>query len=121
MLIVRRNLESIVAVSRGHGAQVMLGLQAMRWSDLDRFGTKQAQAEGMWRVLQLTREVGADLEVPVVDLAAALEAEAERQRVADGKDGVFTSEVHLTDEGADLLARTLAQSILELELLPQAR
>jgi lysophospholipase L1-like esterase len=118
---VRRNLESIVAVSRGHGAQVVLGLQAMRWSDLDRFGTKEAQVEGLRRVLQITREVGGELDVPVVDLAAPLEAEAERQRVADGKDTVFTSEVHLTNEGADLLARTLAQSILELGLVRQAR
>jgi len=114
---VRRNLESIAALARGHGAQVLFGLEAMRWSDLERFGTAEAQRAGLQRVLDITREVGAAHEIPVVDLAAALEGEADRQRAENGSDRIFTSEVHLTDEGADLLARTLAQAILELGLV----
>jgi len=111
---VQRNLESIVAVARAHGARVVFGLEGLRWSDLDRFGSAEAQKAGMRRVLDLTREVGAELDVPVVDLARVLEAEAERQRAESGRDSIFTSEVHLTDEGADLLARTLCQALLEL-------
>jgi hypothetical protein len=114
---VRRNLESLTAVARAHGAQVLFGLEGVRWSDLERFDSGAAQAIGMRRVLALTREVGAELDVPVVDLAAALEGEAERQRAASGADQVFSGEVHLTDAGADLLARELARSILALGML----
>ena len=45
-----------------------------------------------------------------VDLAAALESEARRQLADGGRERVFTREVHLTDEGADLLVRTLARA-----------
>jgi lysophospholipase L1-like esterase len=115
---VRRNLASLVAVARAHGAQVVLGLQGVRWSDLDGIPGAAAQREGLRRVLAVTREVGAELDVPVVDLASALESEARRQVADGGRDRVFTREVHLTDEGADLLARTLARSLLELGLTP---
>ena len=111
---VRRNLETLVAVARAHASRIVLGLEGVRWSDFDRFDSAEAQKSGMRRVLDLTREVGTELGVPVIDLAAALEGEAERQRAETGRDSVFTSEVHLTDEGADLLARMLGQAIVDL-------
>ena len=37
---------------------------------------------------------------------------------ADGQD-VFTHEVHLTDHGADLLARTISDKIVEFGLIPE--
>jgi len=115
---LHRNLVGIAGVARQHGARVLFGLQATRWSDFDRFGDEAwIQRDGMKRALEITRATGAELDVPVVDLAAVLEAEAERQVAANGSDTIFTSEVHITDEGADLLARTLAASILELGLV----
>ncbi len=116
---IRRNLVEIAAVSRAHGAQVLFGLEAMRWADLPVVhpATADEQRRGLERVLQIVRQAGAELEVPVVDTARALEDEAARQQAESGADQLFRSEVHLTDAGSDLLARTFAAAILELGLL----
>ncbi len=112
---IRRNLEEITALARFRGAQVLFGLEAMRWSDLPlkHPATAEEQRIGLERVLTITREVGAELGVPVVETGRALEKEAARQVAETGADRIFTSEVHMTDEGCDLLARTFAAAILE--------
>jgi lysophospholipase L1-like esterase len=109
---IRRNLANIVAIAREHQARVLFGLEGTRWSDFERFGTRAAQEEGMRRTLAIVREAGQEHGVPVVDSARVLEDEVDRQRAAGGTDRIFTSEVHLTDEGSDLLARTMAEAIL---------
>jgi hypothetical protein len=49
----------------------------------------------------------------LAEVAAALEAEAARQVEAGApKDDVFTSEVHVTDKGADIIARVFADTIV---------
>jgi hypothetical protein len=68
-------------------------------------------------------EVANERGVPYCDARAALEAEADRQRAETGLDRIFVrpdkrnGEVHMTDEGCDLLARTFAARIVELGLL----
>lgn len=116
---VRRNLQSIVAVSRTHGAKPIFLTQAMRYSDLDLAPSREMQTWGLQRVKEILREVGGELDVPVLDIAPTIEAEAARQLAAGetvevkGKvqDQVFTSEVHFTDAGSDLMARTLAAAL----------
>lgn len=117
---IRRNLQSIVAVSRTHGAKPIFLTQAMRYSDLDLAPSREMQTWGLQRVKELLREVGGELDVPVLDIAPTIEAEAARQLAAGevvevkGKvqDLVFTSEVHFTDAGSDLMARTLAAALV---------
>lgn len=118
---IRRNLRSIAAVSRAHGARPIFLTQAMRYSDISQDApSRDMQVWGLGRVKELLREVGAGLDVPVLDIAPTIEAEAARQIAAgevvevDGKvrDLVFTSEVHFTDAGSDLMARTLAAALV---------
>jgi len=115
----RRNLVSIIALSRAHGARVAFGTQANDWND---FGgnsevSLRAQKEGMARMTSLLREVAGERGVTLVDAQAQLEEEAAKRRSEGGAE-IFTHEVHLTDEGADLLAQIFARGVLEAQLLP---
>lgn len=120
---IRRNLRSLVAVARAHGAEIVFVTQAIRLADLDQAPSRDMQVWGMQRVEEILREVAAASDVPLIDAAEVLEREAARQRAAgetgpDGKDGVFTNDVHITDAGADLLARTVAQGLVDLGRIP---
>jgi lysophospholipase L1-like esterase len=119
----RRNLVSIVAVARAHGSEVMLATEAMRVGDFDRFGSKAIQREGYERMTKILGEVANERSVPYCDVRTVVEAEADRQRAESGADRIFVrpakadGEVHLTDEGCALVARTLAERIVELGLV----
>lgn len=122
---IRRNLRSIAAVARAHGAQPIFMTQAMRYADLDEAPSRDMQAWGLERVKELKREVGAELDVPVLDIAPKIEAEAARQLAAGEvveihvrgrvkiQDRVFTNEVHFTDAGSEFMARTVAAALVE--------
>lgn len=125
---IRRNLVSIVGTAHAHGAEVLLVTQATRMADFERFGSSQAQKDGFNRVTAMFGEVANERSVPYCDARSALESEADRQRAAVGKDQIFVrpdvvrpgvgnGEVHLTDEGCELLAKTIAARILELGLV----
>lgn len=115
----QRNLVSIIALARAHGARVALATQGNDWSDFG--GNTQlsidAQQSGMARMTQVLREVGNERHVLVVEAQAALEEESARRREA-GESEIFTHEVHLTDEGADLLAQVWARELLRTGLVP---
>lgn len=114
----RRNLISIIGTAHAHGAEVMLVSQATRMSDFDKAAkSKAAQREGFERVVAMMGEVANERSVPFCDARPVLEAEAARQVAQLGKDSIFTNEVHMTDAGCDLLARTLAARIVELGLV----
>lgn len=146
----RRNLVSIVAVARAHGAEVLLATEAMRMADFDRFGSKQLQRDGYERMTRIIGEVANERSVPFCDVRKPVEAEADRQRaesLADavrvraeaertgtlteeqaqreprGFDRIFVrpekgdGEVHLTDEGCELVARVFCARIVELGLV----
>jgi hypothetical protein len=115
----RRNLVSIAAVARAHGAEVIFASQGMDASDIPASTLSRAnQLAGMQRMTALLQEVAQQRELLYLDAASALEAEAARQIEADGVDGIFTKEVHLTDGGADFLARFFADAILAAEIIP---
>jgi hypothetical protein len=119
----RRNLVSIIGTAHAHGAEVLLVTQGIRIDDLDRFGSREAQKAGFMRVTQITGEIANERSVPFCDARAVLVAEADRQRAADGKDRIFVrpeqrnGEVHMTDEGCELLAKTIAARVVELKLV----
>ena len=122
----RRNLMTIVATSHGHGAEALLVTQGTRMTDFDRAArSAELQKATFERLTTVIGEVANLTGATYCDARSVLEAEAARQRqakLASGGEGappddVFTNEVHLTDAGADLLARTIAARILELGLL----
>ena len=125
----QRNLVSLVALARAHGARVLFATQGMDASDLDGAASKENQLRALQEMTQILRYVAEERGVPLVEAAAVLEAEAARQRREAAERGdpapanpqkdqtVFSHEVHRWDEGADLLARTLAEGILAQGLL----
>ncbi len=125
----QRNLVSLVALARAHGARVLFATQGMDASDLDGAASKENQLRALQEMTQILRYVAEERGVPLVEAAAVLEAEAARQRREAAAHGdpapanpqedqtIFSHEVHLWDEGADLLARTLAEGILAHGLL----
>lgn len=113
-----RNLVTIIATARAHGSEVMLVTQGTRMSDFDDMGSAQLQRDGFDRANRILAEVSEAHGTYFCDARAVLEAEADRQRALRGEDDVFTSTVHMTDAGCELLARTLAARILELGIVP---
>lgn len=111
-----RNLNTIITLSEANGARVLLGTQAMRFSDTQRvnagsFADQQRAFESMSEVVELVaRERG----VSLADARTPLESEAERQ-LSEGAetDDLFTSEVHVTDRGADMIAQVFAAAIID--------
>jgi lysophospholipase L1-like esterase len=110
----RRNLVSIVGIARAHGAQVLLSTQAMWFRHLEGSPSKDTQTAGLVRAREILRSVAEAEQVPLADPAAVLEAAAEEEFVGSGGQALFAAEVHLTDAGSDLLARTLAERIRPL-------
>lgn len=113
-----RNVVSIVELCRDHGAQPVLVTQGIDGSDLDGAGSKDLQMQAMDRMTGTLRAVAVERSVPLVDAREVLEAEAARQVAERGADGIFTHEVHLTDAGAELLARTIAEALIGAGIVP---
>ena len=102
-----RNLVSIQAVARAHGAVVILGTQGCDLRDI-RSVSGDNQIAGFERMTEILREVASERDLILVDARAALDQEAEKV----GIDQIYTREVHLTDRGADRLARAFAARII---------
>lgn len=112
-----RNLENIIALAESNGARVVLGKQALRRSDIGG-PSREDQLRAFEYMSEMIGSVGREHRLLVVDAQTPLEGEALRRRQAGaGDDGIFTHEVHLTDEGSDMLARTFADAILAAQLL----
>lgn len=117
----RRNMITIQAAARARGARVLFATQGIDAPDLYEAPSQRSQFAALGILRQLTRDLAAELDVALCDAGPVLEEEADRQRAAseDGiQQDVFTWEVHLTDAGADLLARTFAELIEAEGLLP---
>lgn len=114
--IFERNLRSLVAVARAHGAEVVLVTMPLARSPL-RFGETAALARGgvldrmppHARFLadfdaynESVRRVGAALGVPVIDAA----------RLVPSDDRLFADLVHTTSEGVEVMGRAVAPKLL---------
>ena len=122
-----RNLGSMVAVARAHGAEVAFVTQAV-WSDdpdSDDFWSGRNRRRALDELGSRLQAVAARLEVPVVDAAPVLLA-AQRgvvEEQGEGRSGapepgaVFVDDVHLTDRGAALLGETVAAELVRRGML----
>ena len=137
----RRNLRSIAAVSKANGAQVLLitqgcdrkdiqmGSSQEQWDAMDRMGTilqESAHELGLGycdarpHLENAFKEVPAEVQALEQQSKALLRNKDSETDQAKGlelwmrfsKEGIFTGDVHLTDRGADLLARTIADTIV---------
>ncbi|MFH1998982.1 MAG: SGNH/GDSL hydrolase family protein [Planctomycetota bacterium] len=113
----RRNLVSIAAIARAHGAKVMFGTQALDEQDITSPKSGANQIHAMHLMSRILKEVASEQKIMLVDAEKTLEDEARKQAGDPGKAAIFTWEVHLTDEGADLLAKTFAERILSEKLI----
>jgi lysophospholipase L1-like esterase len=106
----QRNLVSIAAVARRHGAQVAFITQACyeQGAGLKDAESREIQLAGMARAREILFAVGAEDGIPVIDAETVLEA------ANAAGEPIFTDEVHLQDRGADLLGQTVAQELLKL-------
>ncbi|MEM8997271.1 MAG: GDSL-type esterase/lipase family protein [Acidobacteriota bacterium] len=95
--LFERNLRSILAVARAHGARPILMTQAHR--------RPEAEAEGGTFVHynDITRRLGRSSQTPVVDLAAAL----------SGREDLFLDDVHFTGEGVRAVAAELTPTVAD--------
>ena len=91
----RRNLRSMVAVARTHGVGIVLGTQAAR--------STRRTTEGFDAYLKATREVAAELGVPLADVAGVVTG-----------DELFVDDVHTTSEGARAVARAWLDPVAQL-------
>lgn len=107
-----RNLITLQAIARAHGAQVIFATQACDRTYI-KAKSRHNQFAGLDRCEEILRRVAAERDVILVDARAELEGEAQRV----GKDLIFTKEVHLTDQGADQLARIFAGAVISGELV----
>ena len=115
----RRSLVSMVAMARAHGALPVLVTQGI-WSDdpgSDRLLDGALRLRAHRRMTDVVREVAAAMEAPLVEAGAYLEGAAREEVERAGDQGVFSANVHLTDEGAARLAAFLADELRRLGAL----
>ena len=108
-----RNLESIVALAKKDGAGVAIGTQAvLRRKD----PSKSDEVLAFNQMTGVLRKVAEDRDALLIDVQGGV-AKEEAQRTTAGEPSLFIQspdvvEVHLTDEGADLVASLFAEALL---------
>lgn len=114
-----RNLNSIITLAEAHGAKVLLGKQAIRRSDLDAAPSRDDQLRAFDYLTKVIELVAKERGVALADPQGVLERERVRQVAEKGTDTLFMpqGDVHVTDEGAQWIARVFADAILEQHLL----
>lgn len=115
-----RNLNSIITLAEAHGAKVLLGKQAIRRSDLDGAPSREDQLRAFDYLTGVIGVVAKERHVALADPQGVLERERRRQVAEKGSDTLFMphGDVHVTDEGAQWIARVFADAILDQNLLP---
>lgn len=115
----RRNLEAMLSVAELAHAKVLIATQAIMMWDLR--GTnrecEETQVESFLRIQDIQREVARERGVPIAETG---------KRVTDGEDNhfratgehLFKNDVHPFDAGSELIARAVADAIVEAGLLP---
>ena len=101
----RRNLESIWAVTSTRDIDLVLASQGC---DRTEHSITKLQARALDENEKILREVAEDKQLLFVEGRAALDEAAARE----GKDKIYTHEVHLHDRGAEVLAGAFAEAIL---------
>ena len=108
-----RNLQALNALAKSDGARIAFGTQAVL---KQRTASEEDQVLAFEQMTAIVRKVAADSGGLLVDVQAGVAAEQSR-RQADGEPSLFIKspdvvEVHLTDDGADVVARLFADALL---------
>lgn len=115
----RRNLNQIISVAETARAQVLLATQAVMMWDL--LGTsrecEKTQAESFLRIQEIQREVAKARGVPLAETGKRIANEEEQHFRATGEH-LFKNDVHPFDAGSELIARAVADALLDAKLLP---
>ena len=115
----QRNLVSMVGIAQAHGVQLVLMTQAMISPNPDGHGLNDGvtRLAAQRRMTDIVRAVAKDRGIPLVEMKPILENAAAEQTAANGQQSLFVDNVHLTNEGADLLANTLASELERIKVL----
>lgn len=115
----QRNLISIVAIARAHGATPVLMTQGIFSPDPTGNGLNSGQTRraAQARMTEVVRSVAKDREVPLVEMKPVLESAVALQIEQKGEQSLFEGSVHLSDDGTALLATTLAEELRRLSIL----
>lgn len=112
-----RNLNSIVTLAKSNGTKVLLATQAMKVSTLMGKKSKPDQLRGFHHANNLVRKVAKQRKAQFVDLGPKVTQLGLDREKKGLKPNLFTSEVHVTDEGADAISREFAAAILRRGLV----
>lgn len=107
----RRNLKSIVALSRAAGARVVFCTQPTDRGDYEDSESARALLEAHTRLNSILQKSAPVMGASFADTALVLETEAERQREESGSESLFGYRTGLRAPGADLFALTVADAL----------
>jgi len=123
----RRNVETIIEITKCEGIHLILSNQAHCFSerndsepsflafpkyyliDSEHYADEKSWYEGMELFNRITEETAIKFSIPFVDQAAALR----------GRKEVFRDSVHMMHEGTELLARLFFEKVVQLKLLEE--
>ncbi|MFN0244914.1 MAG: SGNH/GDSL hydrolase family protein [Planctomycetota bacterium] len=106
----RRNLEEMISIAESRGARVFIATQALMEWDLKAKECPETQLQVFREIQDIQREVAQAHGVALGETGAAIEAEDAQHFAATGKH-LFLNDVHPTDAGSDLIARTVAAAL----------
>lgn len=106
----RRNLDEMIAIAESRGARVFIATQAVMEWDLQTKECPETQLRVFREIQAIQREVAQARGVALAETGAAIEAEDAQHFAATGKH-LFLNDVHPTDAGSDLIARTVAAAL----------
>ena len=115
-----RNLKQIAAISHSYGSKVIFVRQAFNPEE----GLDASPHGGRVRkraidlLLAEQNQVAIELSIPIIDAAYTLENRAKKELKENGRQGVFTNNVHLTNHGANFLADFIANALIQRKLTP---
>lgn len=112
----RRNLGEMISIAEAHGARVFVATQAVMEWDIQTKECPQTQLEVFREIQDIQRETAKARGVALAETGAQIEA-ADAKHFAETKEHLFKNDVHPTDAGSDVIARTVASELEKAGLL----
>jgi lysophospholipase L1-like esterase len=113
----RRNLEQMLSVAELAHARVLIATQALMMWDMPQRECADVQVASFRRIQEIQREVARKRGVALAETGARVADEEERHFQATGEH-LFKNDVHPFDAGSELIARAVADALVEAGLLP---
>lgn len=116
----RRNLEEMISIAESRGARVFIATQAVMEWDFYLPGRERECADTQLKVFREIQDVQRDVAkargVALGETGAQIEAEDAKHFAATGTH-LFLNDVHPTDAGSDVIARTVAAELAKAGLV----